>query len=47
MAGSPESRGKELKPIFHCNAKLLVLGPRIGLDHNTTILYWEYQLIGI
>ena len=23
-----------VKPIFHCNAKPLALGPRVGLDHQ-------------
>ena len=29
---------KNLKPIFHCNAKPLTLGPRVGLDPQREIL---------
>ena len=34
-------------PIFHCDAKTLALGPRIGLDPNHEIARLEYQHVGI
>ena len=29
----------QIKPIFHCNAKPLALGPRIGLDPQHDVTY--------
>ena len=36
---------RNLKPIFHCDAKPIALGPGIGLD--PTILLWGFQHVGI
>ena len=34
-----------LKPIFHCKANPLVLGPRVGLDPNARISRWDTNML--